>query len=201
VADLIELPGPVAPPEANAAGVAERRLRIGLFRRYLSPEPGGVQRYFWEFTSWLAARGHEVHVFTQIAGDPPGGAALHVVPRLESPEVVRLVTDLRLDVLSTDPERIRPTEGLRFNVLRPGFGAAGVIANGTLSRSAMLRGLYRVWRMIVPRGWRVGRERWWLSRTDPAPLVVANSAMVRRNLREQYGIPDDRIHIVLKCVV
>jgi len=181
-------------------------VKIGFQIEHLDPSRGGAETYVHRFAETLIAAGHEVHLFaTGFQTEPAGAVTHHVLQRgLSRPE-----RDLRFARAARKAARragldvvVAVGRTLGANVLQPHGGTlpGSRRQNLLLMRNATLRGLKQAFDWANPRI----RAQLWIERrqyeTEPAPDVVAISRMVRRDVRQFYGVPEDRLHLVYNGV-
>ena len=181
-------------------------MKIGFQIEHLDPSRGGAETYVHAFARELLAAGHEVHLFAADFGaEPEGAVAHHVLQRgLTRPE-----RDLRFARAAAKAARRADLDvvvavGRTFgaNVLQPHGGTLPGSRRQNLRRIAdpALRRLKMAFDWMNPRT----RMQRWIERrqyeADPPPEVIAISKMVRRDMREFYGVPDERLHLVYNGV-
>jgi len=181
-------------------------VKIGFQIEHLDPARGGAETYVYRFARDLLAAGHEVHLFAAAFGvDLEGAMAHHVLQRgLTRPE-----RDLRFARAAAKAARradldVVAAVGRTFgaNVLHPHGGTLPGSRRQNLARiaSPALRRLKAAFDAINPRR----RMHLWIERhqyeASPPPEVIAISKMIRRDMREFYAVPDERLHLVYNGV-
>lgn len=181
-------------------------MKIGFQIEHLDPARGGAETYVHRFARELLAAGHDVHLFAADFGaELEGAVAHHVLQRgLSRPE-----RDLRFARAAAKAARRADLDvvvavGRTFgaNVLQPHGGTlpGSRRQNVRLLASPTLRRLKRAFDWLNPRT----RMQLWIERRQheaaPPPEVVAISKMVRSDMREFYGVPDERLHLVYNGV-
>jgi UDP-glucose:(heptosyl)LPS alpha-1,3-glucosyltransferase len=166
-------------------------MRIGIQIDRFDPARGGAEVYVHRAARrWIAA-GHEVHVFTASAADPPAGCTVHAICPTGDPPAVRL-PETGFDVL------IGSGRCLGMNVLMPHSGTFPAACRQTLARlptpAAAVQSLFfrrgRRFRAIET------LERMQYAQANPAPAAVALSNMVASDMRRDYAAPPERIHVI-----
>ena len=181
-------------------------MKIGFQIEHLDPARGGAETYVHRFARELLAAGHEVHLFaTDFGAELEGAVAHHVLQRgLSRPE-----RDLRFARAAAKAARRSDLDvvvavGRTFgaSVLQPHGGTLPGSRRQNIRRlpSPALRHLKGAFDWLNPRT----RMQLWIERrqyeADPPPEVVAISKMVRSDMREFYGVPDERLHLVYNGV-
>jgi glycosyltransferase involved in cell wall biosynthesis len=179
-------------------------MRIGIDIRKPAASASGQQRYLWRLGLWLSGRGHEVHFLTVLKQPPdvpvPEGIRLHVLASLPPRELRQRVESLDLDVLLANPERAKGYQGVRVNVLRPGYGTEQGRQNLRSVRNPASRAVRRLARRVPPVRSDLDRERAFYMQREPPPEVIALSRYMYAEIRESYGVPDERLHLVYNGV-
>lgn len=177
-------------------------MKIGIYVARLDPSGGGFVRYFFRLAEWLARRGHEVAIFTKDAKQIPAGVRIHRLSGATGADLGREIAAAGLDVLMADPARAQGYDGPGINVLRSGYGTvSGRRRSLNWIRNPLLRGLAGFALRLNP--WSTlhgGAERRRYLRTDPPPHTVAISQLMRDDIRADYGLSDERLHVVYNGV-
>ena len=181
-------------------------MKIGFQIEHLDPARGGAETYVDRFARDLLAAGHEVHLFaTALVDEPPGAVTCRVLRRGLS----RWERDLRFARAAGRAARradldvvVAVGRTLGANVLQPHGGTllGSRRQNLRLISSAVVRGLKEVSDWLNPR---IRAQAWIEARqyaAEPPPEVVAISRMVRRDMQEFHGVPDERLHLVYNGV-
>jgi UDP-glucose:(heptosyl)LPS alpha-1,3-glucosyltransferase len=181
-------------------------MKIGFQIERLDPARGGAETYVHRFASDLLAAGHEVHLFASaFASEPAGTVTHHVLTR----GLTRWTRDLRfaraagraagranLDVVVATGRTFGAT------VLQPHGGTllGSRRQNLLLLGSPILRAAKQTFDLFNPRI----RTQLHIEATqynaNPEPDIIAISRMVERDMRELYGVHDDRLHLVYNGV-
>lgn len=181
-------------------------MKIGFQIEHLDPARGGAETYVHRFARELVAAGHEVHLFATAFAHEPEGAVTHRVLRRG---LSRWERDLRFARAAGRAARRADLDvvvavGRTFgaSVLQPHGGtlAGSRRQNLRLISSGAWRGLKGAFDALNPRvraqAWIEGRQY----AADPPPEVIAISRMVRRDMQEFHGVPDERLHLVYNGV-
>lgn len=175
-------------------------MRIGIDIRRVDAASSGQQRYLWRLANWLSEHGEDVHVFSlkTSRGSPSGGTGprVHSLVGKSRSGIREVVGALKLDVFFANPERADAYAGLPMHVLRPGYGTRQGVQNLRSIRSPWLRAGYRLTRALPWEQASLRRERSWYQQTSPRPRIIAISDLMRRAIIEDYGVPEDRIHLI-----
>lgn len=174
-------------------------MRIGIDLR-IAGGATGQQRYLWELGRWLAARDHEVELLVTRRNPTEtvdaGAARLHALAELAPAQLVARVREMRLEVLLLNPERSDAYDGVRANVLRPGYGTDQYRQKLRSFRNPLERRLRSALRDIPPTRGKRERERRFYEGHRPAPEVLAVSDYMRREILDTYRLDADRVHVV-----
>lgn len=168
-------------------------MRIGYQIDRLDASRGGAETYVVRMVRRLLADGHEVHVFTGRAVDPPPGAIAHAVVPYGPDAAAAAVRSAGLDVV------VGSGRCLGFDVLQPHGGtlAATWRANHALVRSPVLRGLVRAFDAVNPKPLAAAAlERRQYGQASPRPRFLAVSRRVADDMIRDHGVPADRLHVV-----
>jgi UDP-glucose:(heptosyl)LPS alpha-1,3-glucosyltransferase len=172
-------------------------MKIALGIREFLPEKGGAERYCYDLMHFLAGKGIEAHIYSSAFPQKTNGLCFHLVPVIPHPK--------SLHVLSFALNCRRMMREEEFDcVMGIGdtFHADLLQPHGGVHWKWFWRGLegYRKpfpWifkfagRALSPKQWAKG-----LIEDAPyadAKMVVAISEMVHRDIRDYYGVPEDRI--------
>lgn len=174
-------------------------MRIGIDLR-IAGGSTGQQRYLWELGRWLANRGHRVD-FLVTRHDPPdgidsGSARVHALAALEPAGLVARVREMTLDVLLLNPERSDAYDGIRANVLRPGYGTDQYRQKLRSFRNPVERSIRSAFRGLPPARQKRERERRFYEGHTPRPEVLAVSDYMRREILDTYRLEAERVHVV-----
>ena len=174
-------------------------MRIGIDLR-IAEGPSGQQRYLWELGRWLGGRGHDVHLLVT-RRDPPVDlevpeCRLHALATLRPAELVARVRGLELDVLLLNPERSDAYDGIRANVLRPGYGTDQYRQKLRSFPHPVERGVRALLRSLPPTRGKRRRERRFYEGHSPQPEVIAVSEYMQREILDTYDLDPDRVHVV-----
>lgn len=174
-------------------------MRIGIDLR-IAEGPTGQQRYLWELGRWMAARGHAVELLVTRRNPTEsvdsGAARLHPLADVSPPALVERVREMALDVLLLNPERSDAYDGIRANVLRPGYGTDQYRQKLRSFRNPLERRLRTVLRDLPPTRGKRERERRFYEGHTPQPEVLAVSEYMRREILDSYRLDEDRVHVV-----
>jgi UDP-glucose:(heptosyl)LPS alpha-1,3-glucosyltransferase len=175
-------------------------MRIGIDIRTADPPQPGQQRYLWRLGAWLGSRQHDVSFLTvrpQQAGvSLPPKTALHRLDDVSRAQLRSAITAMRLDVLLLNPERSRRYRGIRANVLRAAYGTDHYRQKLRSFSGAELA----MRRMIRMSPWELAERQWERDFYRANPDVIAQSAYMKREITDTYGVPDDRIHVIHNAV-
>ena len=174
-------------------------MRVGIDLR-IAAGPSGQQRYLWTLGGWLGARGHDVHLLVT-RRDPGAGVEatacrLHPWAGLRHRDVVARVRELELDVLLLNPERSDPYDGIRANVLRPGYGTDQYRQKLRSFAHPVERSLRGLLRGIPPTTGKRRRERRFYEGPGLRPEILAVSRYMWDEILDTYDVDPARVHVV-----
>ncbi len=156
-------------------------LRVALIVGRLGGD-GGTEGQAWHCATGLAARGHDVVVYAQSGAQPPGASLRAVLPAgrgvLGVIRLVRAVGRLRLDGYDVAQSFVR-VPGATIHRAGGGAHAAWMRARGGLPRPLDLATLAAERRAM-----------------RDARIVLCNSEMAARDVREAHGLGADRVRVV-----
>jgi glycosyltransferase involved in cell wall biosynthesis len=179
-------------------------MRIGIDIRKPAAAASGQQRYLWRLGLWLQRQGHEVHFLTVLKQPPgldvPEGIRFHTLAARSPRQLHEHVRALDLDVFLANPERARRYQGTRVNLLRPGYGTEQGRQNLRSVRNPVARGFRKLARGSPPVLFDLRRERAFYLQRDPPPEVIALSRYMFAEIRQSYGVPAERLHLVYNGV-
>ena len=171
--------------------------RILVVLDHVDKNYGGLESWADQWTRWLAARGHEVHVaaFDIAPGNPGPGIIPHLLPRASgrlgrAAEVERFARQECFDIIHD------LGVGWHFNILQPQAGSRVTNARQdllALDRWAALK------RRLSPWNARRNREYLALEKRQYGPgagIIIAVSRLVADDLRRRYDVDPGRIRIV-----
>jgi len=183
-----------------------RKLRIGLVIDAFSPSRGGGEAYVVNLARELLARGHEIHVFADRWDEEWEGVHYHRVPaRWPGKTLPMMVFALRsaraieehdLDVIHAVGKAL----GMNLFNSHGGVEAKWLAQNFRSVSSPLYRAWKKLSRRLNPRHYFIA----WLERkqyTDPrVRRYIAISDMLAGDIREAYGLGDDRMRVVYNGV-
>lgn len=172
-------------------------MRIALVLDRFDPDRGGLEHWAWQWTNWLVARGHEVHVVAAEARADLAGprVRLHAV----GGEATRFAFAARVaDFLpAVDADLVHDLGvGWRCDILQPQFGTR--LADDRQALASMPFGRRIRARLSLRRRRRLADVRRLERRQYAAggPHVVAVSRMTRADLVAAHGLPDERVTVI-----
>lgn len=159
-----------------------------------------------EAAPWVGD-GSEAQAVARVGAGGRSGRA----PHDEAPQVVSLggltpgglaqrVRALELDVLLLNPERSRHYRAVRPNLLRSAYGTEQYRQKLRSFRGHEERALRELWRRNP---WLQRQQRWernFYEDRSTGPLVVAQSAYMRREILDSYGIDPSQVEVVHNAV-
>jgi UDP-glucose:(heptosyl)LPS alpha-1,3-glucosyltransferase len=180
-------------------------MKIALVIERLDPTRGGAETWAGAFTRALAARGHDVHVYSRRRSVAPEGVTPHPVAVSGVGRTMRTMSFARNVEAALAEETYDIVQGIgktwTHNVYQPhgGVHAATMKANlAMLSKAGAT--LKRIAASISPKECvfrRIERRQFV---EHPAEMFVALSQMVRSDMQRFYNVPDEKISIVYNGV-
>lgn len=168
-------------------------MRIGFETELFDPARGGTEVYVSRFARQMLAAGHEVHLFSSDFREPPAGARLHRVQPYHAAAVQAAIAVQGLDVVVGSGRR----PGMSVFQPHGGTYLGSRRQNLALIRNPILRRLAGWFNCINPKCRVAARlERAQYAQQQPRPHFVAISQRVRDDMRRDYQVPDDRLHVV-----
>lgn len=173
-------------------------MNIALCYESVLPARGGCETYIGDLSRRLARDGHEVHLYAcrWDAAALPAGMAFH---KLDVPTGARFRRPWRFGravaaalKTATHDVTVGFDKTWGQDVLYPqgGLHAASAAHNRRKHSNGLLRALASVGKWFDPAAWSFSRLERKQYLTEPKPLVVVNSEMVRGHFRDFYGITD-----------
>jgi UDP-glucose:(heptosyl)LPS alpha-1,3-glucosyltransferase len=170
-------------------------VRIALIRQRFTPG-GGAERYVARLSEGLSAVGHEVHLFAQRWAGATPGVRVHRVPVIPVPGFLRLLSFAwaahrisrrgAFDLVQSFDRTLFP------DLYRAGDGChrAWLVRRRTLGmgRLGFLDGVNPMHRSLL------ALERHLFQ--GGCRRIIANSRMVRDEIRRYYGTPAERIQVL-----
>ncbi|MCS6866976.1 MAG: glycosyltransferase family 4 protein [Gemmataceae bacterium] len=183
-------------------------MDIALCYESVLPARGGAETYIADLARRLAQDGHAVHLYAARWDTNALPAATHF-HRVEVPQWPRFLRPWRFATACIRAlQHARHDVSIGFDktwgqdVLYPqgGLHAASAVHNLYKYPDMFTRTLAAVGKWLDPAAWSFA----WLERRqylgDQRPLVVVNSAMVRRHFEEFYGIPAESVRVVHSAI-
>jgi len=183
-----------------------KKLKIAIvLDRYL-PSRGGETYFSW-LAKELSRRGHEVHIFAAAAENTrPTDYRLHRIPVVGCPHSLRI-----LSFLFNSARRIKSYDFdivhgvgrcLAMNVFNPHGGVEKAYLNREFSSiSSRFYYLYKFMkRYLSPQHY----LKVWIQNkqylSERVKKIIAISEMVKEDIIRYYGVPEERIAVILNCV-
>lgn len=183
-------------------------LQIALCHENVLPARGGAEMYVADLARRMAAAGHEVHLYASRwdASRLPDGLRIHPLPRPRGPRAWR---PWRFSALVRAAlERDRPQISIGFDktfgtdIYYPlgGLQQASAAHNIRKHRGSLVRFGARIAKSLDPVQWSYFRLERRNLLSPRAPLLVVNSAWVRRHAVEHYGIRPERVRVIHNAI-
>jgi UDP-glucose:(heptosyl)LPS alpha-1,3-glucosyltransferase len=180
-------------------------MRIALGIRDFMPFKGGAERYLVDLMQFLVIKGHEVHVFAHHFDEGIGGLRFHTVKSFPFFKWLRILSfalrcsqqmegggfDVIMGVGNTwEADLLQPHGGVHWKWFWRSLRAYG---NPWLWTAKLLGRIFSL-------------KQWAEGIVEDAPYrkgvkrIVAISEMVKQDIVDHYGIPEDRIVVVYNGV-
>ena len=176
-------------------------MRTALLVERFDARQGGAETYATRLAGALLRAGHGVDVFCRREGEPLAGAKVHVLPVSELSRAGRIAGFARACAEAVGEADFDVVLGigrtLGQDVLRPPGGTVRAAREGTLRSlgNGVERSLRELtWKISPAARTTLAIEREQFS--QPHVHFIANSKMVADDIRRDYAIADERIHII-----
>lgn len=183
-------------------------MQIALCHENVLPARGGAEMYVADLARRMAAAGHEVHLYASRwdASRLPDGLRIHQLPRPRGPRAWRpwrFSASVRAAL-----DRDRPQISIGFDktfgtdIYYPlgGLQQASAAHNIRKHRGSLVRFGARIAKSLDPVQWSYLRLERRNLLSPRAPLLVVNSAWVRRHAVEHYGIKPERVRVIHNAI-
>lgn len=172
-------------------------MKLGLVTERIGTVLGGAERWTYDFTKWLIAKGHDVHVVCRADRrcQIPHGAAGHEIDCGRSPLVFAAAAAERLDALHCDVTHDMGS-GWNCDVLQPHCGSRTAAVLRNLHR--MPRAMRTVTGAVQPLLPRYRRFAALCARQYAGAhrMFVAVSRMAARDFERFHGVDPGRIRVI-----
>jgi UDP-glucose:(heptosyl)LPS alpha-1,3-glucosyltransferase len=180
-------------------------MKIALGIRDFSPSKGGAERYLVELMQFLAQEGHEVHVFARRFEGGIEGLYFHTVTPFPFPKGLRILSfalkclkqmkrdtfDVIMGVGNTcQADLLQPHGGVHWKWFWRSLRAY---------KNPWLWGVKFLGRMFSLKQWVEGLVEDAPYRTG-VKKIVAISEMVKRDIVDYYGIPEEEVEVIYNGV-
>jgi UDP-glucose:(heptosyl)LPS alpha-1,3-glucosyltransferase len=184
----------------------DKKLRIGFVLDRFTPSRGG-ESYFSRLAQELVHRGHEVHIFAMEVQDcRVAEVHCHRIPVVKYPPSLRLLSFLLNSarvLKGVDLDIIHGVgQTLSMNVLNPHGGVEkAYLKQEFLSISNRFYYLYKFLRQYV---FLQHYLKIWIQKKQylnaKVRKIIAISQMIKGDIIRHYGVPREKIVVVLNCV-
>jgi UDP-glucose:(heptosyl)LPS alpha-1,3-glucosyltransferase len=180
-------------------------MKIALGIRDFSPSRGGAERYLVDLMQFLAREGHEVHVFAHRFDESIEGLQLHTVKPFPFPKGLRILSFALKCLKQMKRDNFDVIMGVgntwRADLLQPHGGVHWKWFWRSLRayKSPWLWGAKFLGRILSLKQWVEGI-------VEDAPYrkgvkkIVAISEMVKKDIIDYYGIPEENIAVIYNGV-
>jgi UDP-glucose:(heptosyl)LPS alpha-1,3-glucosyltransferase len=173
-------------------------MKIGLVCRQFLASKGGLEKYTLALSAELVRQGHEVHVFANTKENRPG-VIFHHVPFLPFSSPIknlsfalmasRRIAEFELDVVQS-MDRIWTQDIFR--------ASDGI--NPIQMRQRYRNPINRQFKALTPRRQVLTLLEKHIIQDDGARYIVANSKMVKDQIRHFYRVSSDKIQVIYNSV-
>lgn len=183
-----------------------RKLKIAfVLDRYL-PSRGGESYFSW-LAKELVSRGHEVHIFATIAEKIRGTEyQLHQIPVLRYPHSLRIFSFLRNSARAVQQYDFDIIQGVGGTLAMNIFNPHGGVEKAYLKQefSSITNRFYYVYKFLRRYLSLQHYVKVWVQRrqyvNDKVKKIIAISRMVKEDIIQYYGVPEEKITVVFNCV-
>ncbi len=183
-------------------------MKIAFCYESVLPARGGCETYIADLARRLLADRHEVHLYACRWDEAalPAGIRYHALPAVRGPRFLRPwrfgAACLRALAAGTHDVSVGFDKTWGQDVLYPqgGLHSASAEHNLTKYRGRWTRALARVVKAVDLANWSFRRLERRQYLTDPRPLIVVNSHMVRGHFQRYHGVSSRDLHVVRSAI-
>ena len=175
-------------------------MKIALGMRDFFPRKGGAERSVAELMYFLSGEGHEVHIFTHRSGKVKDELFLHRVPAIPFPKSLKVLSFAWLCSRRMRGQDFDVTIGVGNTLKADLLWSRGGVQWYWFWRSLKVYNNPFVWginllaKIISPKQWAEALVQG--APYKKAKKIVAISGMVKRDIIERFGIPEERIVVI-----
>ncbi|MFQ5990060.1 MAG: glycosyltransferase [Candidatus Methylomirabilales bacterium] len=176
-------------------------MKIAFAIKEMGPPLNGPERNLADLVRDLVDRGHEIHLFLhRCRGSIPPGVRLHYVPVVPSSPALRVLTFARNAGQLIGREHFDIVHG--FTQIYPQdvhFLGGGIQKHWlvTKHRTPLIRAGMYVIRPVHLAHLHLERK---ILQPENSKIIIANSSLCRNQLKEYYGVPNERVRVIHHCV-
>jgi UDP-glucose:(heptosyl)LPS alpha-1,3-glucosyltransferase len=183
-----------------------RKLRFATAIRDFSRRKGGAERYLVDLCARMASEDFEVHVYAEHWDDEIKGVHVHCIKTIRFPKSLRLLSFAVRATKEIEKENYDVTLGvgntLKADVLQPHGGVHWAWFWRSLKAydHSFLWVIKFLGRVLSPKQWTQGYIENAPYKKKQFSKIIAISDMVKQDIMQWYGIPEDQIQVVYNGV-
>jgi UDP-glucose:(heptosyl)LPS alpha-1,3-glucosyltransferase len=177
-------------------------LKIALIIDKFDYRMGGAERYARDLAEGLVREGHDIHVFCRRGGSTHNGITVHLIPTINYPKYLRLLTFVRGVEKHLNKDDFDIVHGLGYNpgvtVLNPHTGVEqSWIEGDDQSRESAIALLWaRLVRFLTPRRHLILSLQRRQYRDPGVKAIIAISQKVKDDMMRFHPVTGDRIEVI-----
>ena len=183
-----------------------RKLRFATAIRDFSRRKGGAERYLVDLCARMASEDFEVHVYAEHWDDEIKGVHIHCIKTIRFPKSLRLLSFAIRATKEIEKENYDVTLGvgntLKADVLQPHGGVHWAWFWRSLKAydHSFLWVIKFLGRVLSPKQWTQGYIENAPYKKKQFSKIIAISDMVKQDIMQWYGVPEDQIQVVYNGV-
>jgi UDP-glucose:(heptosyl)LPS alpha-1,3-glucosyltransferase len=184
----------------------EKKIRVATAILDFSRKRGGAERYLVDLCARLAKENFEVHVYVECSDEEEKGITLHQVRTIRFPKSLRLLSFAVRATRAIESGNYDVSLGvgntLKADVLQPHGGVHWVWFWRSLGAydHPFLWVIKFLGRVLSPKQWTQGYIENAPYKKKPFCKIIAISDMVKQDIMQWYGIPENQIEVVYNGV-
>jgi UDP-glucose:(heptosyl)LPS alpha-1,3-glucosyltransferase len=184
----------------------EKKIRFATAILDFSRKRGGAERYLIDLCTRLAKENFEVHVYVECSDDEEEGITLHRVRTIRFPKSLRLLSFAVRATRAIESGNYDVSLGvgntLKADVLQPHGGVHWAWFWRSLRAydHSFLWVIKFLGRVLSPKQWIQGYIENAPYKKNPFCKIIAISDMVKQDIMQWYGIPENQIEVVYNGV-
>ena len=182
------------------------KIRFATAIRDFSRRKGGAERYLVDLCARMASEDFEVHVYAEHWDDEIKGIHMHYIKTIRFPKSLRLLSFAVRATKEIEKENYDVTLGvgntLKADVLQPHGGVHWAWFWRSLKAydHSFLWVIKFLGRVLSPKQWTQGYIENAPYKEKQFSKIIAISDMVKQDIMQWYGVPEDQIQVVYNGV-